>query len=116
MVDMNSKNVQEAISRVLTQDHHLGFLSTDGQVIGGKPGRKILKIFVKRQFQNWNVGIGCIGASVIGVEPQGRKLSRKISLITHMSNKYINQKGPQEAALRHTAQYTGNQSEKPLLT
>ena len=52
MVDMNSKNIQEAISRVLTQDHHLGFLSIDGQVIGGKPGRKILKIFVKRQFQN----------------------------------------------------------------
>ena len=75
MVDMNSKNIQEAISRVLTQDHHLGFLSTDGQVIGGKPGRKILKIFVKRQFQSWNVGIGCTGASVIGVEPQGRKLS-----------------------------------------
>ena len=52
MVDMNSKNIQEAISRVLTQDYHLGFLSTDGQVIGGKPGRKILKIFVKRQFQS----------------------------------------------------------------
>ena len=49
MVDMNSKNIQEVISRVLTQDHHLGFLSIDGQVICGKPGRKILKIFVKRQ-------------------------------------------------------------------
>ena len=48
---MNTKNIQEAIFKVLTQDHRLGFLSIDRQVIWGKPRRKILKTFVKRQFE-----------------------------------------------------------------
>ena len=118
IVYTNTKNTQEAtyfdngvahvksrFMRVLTQDHSLGFLAVDGQIVWSKPGWEILKIFVKRQFQCWNVCIGCIGGSVISVEPQGRELNRKIRIV----DKYtLNTSGPRRLPWG-TPQYTGSQ-------